>query len=102
MNKKQKQQIVKSLDISHLTKDQQDKIIALLMDNVSAKVNMVIWDKFLKEEKQELYHVSRIGDNKKILKYITSKMGNFNQLVENTTRETIEDFKKKRDQISTS
>lgn len=100
MDKKQKQKIVKSLEIEHLTPSQQDKIISMVSENVSAKIDMIIWNKFIQEEKQELYKISRKGDNKKILKYLTRKIGNFSQLVEDITRETIEDFKSKRNQIS--
>jgi len=101
MNEKQKQQIIKSLSIGHLTNFQQDKIIGMVLENVSAKLDIIIWNAFLTEEKKKLYSASKIGESKKVLRYIISKIGNFNQLVEDTTRETIKDFKAKRRNIST-
>lgn len=92
------QKIADSLSLAHLKKAEQDKIIFALMDVVSSKINMAVWGKLSEEKREGLKKAIKSGA-REVLNYISSSVENFSELVENITRETISDFKKKRANI---
>ena len=87
-----RQNIVENLHVSHLTKSEQDKIIFMLMDGVSSRINATVWEKLLQEDRKELKKLSK----KETIDYIATKIENFPKLVENITKQTINEFKQKR------
>ena len=91
-----KQQVAKHLNVSHLTASQQDRIVSVLMDSVSDNITMAIWDRFLEQEKKEMKGILTKSGQKQPLDYIGSKINNFPKLVEDITRQTMDDFRKRR------
>ena len=94
-----KQVIVDSLNISHLKLSHQNEIISILMDNVLARLNFALWDKLSSSDKKDLKKVLA-GSGKKALPYLESKIENLPDLIENLTRQAVDDFKIKRMTIS--
>lgn len=89
------QKIADSLNLTHLKKAEQEKIILALMRMVSAKINIAVWGKLSEEKRKKLKKAVKSG-KRQVLNYISSSVENFSELVENITRQTIIDFKKKR------
>jgi len=95
-NKKLKQQIIESLNLSGLTVGQKDEIISKLMDNAFNNINMAILDLLTEEEKKELEKKVKTKKKGAVLKYLNSKIKDFSLLPEEITQETIKDFKRLR------
>ena len=94
-----KNYIARGLHISHLTKAQQEKIVAMLMESVAARMNVAIWSNFSDVEKNELKKMLQKASEKKVLDYISSRVNNFSGLTEDITRQTIADFRKRRSEM---
>ena len=90
--KKAKQKIAESLDLLGFTNSQQNKIISGLLDNISARINIAIYDKLTEEDRQKLQKISRTKKKDAILNYLKPKIRNLHLLVDEITRETIEEF----------
>ncbi len=90
--KEAKQKIAESLNLLGFTDSQQNKIISGLLDNISARINIAIYDKLTEEDRQKLQKISRAKEKDAILNYIKSKIRNLRLLVYEITRETIEEF----------
>lgn len=93
-----KQMIADDLGISGLTKSQQDDIIAQLNDTISLKVTLVAWKSLSKEDKDEFKKAVQRGD-KKTLDNLPLYIENFYQTVESITKQTVQDFKKKKARV---
>jgi len=91
-DEKIKQKIAESLDLLSFTKDQQDKIIQGLMNNVSSAVNISVLDQLSQEEKNELEKLS--GNEEATSDYLKNKIKDLPLLIEEVTKETIDNFRK--------
>ncbi|MGA2418085.1 MAG: hypothetical protein ABSF55_02510 [Candidatus Staskawiczbacteria bacterium] len=91
--KKAKQQIKEALDISDLADSQQNKIVSQLLNNISLKINMAIFDKLGDEDRKKVLKFLRAKDKDAILSYLNAKIKNLPDLVKKITAETIEEFK---------
>lgn len=90
--KKAKQKIAESLNLSGFTNSQQNKIISGLLDNISTRINIVIYDKLTEEDRQKLQKISRTKEKDVVLNFLKSKIRNLHLSVDEITRETIEEF----------
>lgn len=91
-----RQKIIESLNLSGLTKPEQDKIVFMIMDNISSRISIAIWDTLSGQDKEDLNNIEK----KEFLDYISVKIKDFPKLVEDITRQTLYDFKGKRVGIS--
>jgi len=94
-NTELKQKIIERLDLSNFSPEEQSKILFLLMDNVSCKLNMAILDRLTEDDRRKLQKLSRAG-GKKVLNFIGSRVDNFSLLVEGVTKQTVDDFRRVR------
>lgn len=89
---KVKQKIAESLNLSGFTNSQQNRIISGLLDNISDRINIAIYDKLTEKDRQKLQKISRIGEKGIISNYLKLKIRNMRLLVDKVTIETIEEF----------
>ncbi len=93
-----KQQIAENISLLNLSAKERDKIISVLMDNASRKINIAILDLLTDEQKQELEVLAKSNNKDNILTYLNERIGNLQGLVEKVTEEVILDFMEKREQ----
>lgn len=93
-DKEIKGRIVEGLNLSHLTKIQQDKILSILLGNVSFKLSILIESRLSKEEQEELKIILSKSGTKKVLNYVNSKVKNLPELIESIIRKTMNDFRR--------
>jgi len=96
-NQKQvKQRIAGSLNLSEFSDSQQDKIVSGLLDNISDRINIAIYDKLTEEDRQKLQKISKTKDEDAILNFLRVKIKNLHLLADEITMDTVEEFKKLR------
>lgn len=88
-----RESVAKSLNLSNFTEQQQEKIIFALMGNVSSMIAIAVWKKLSAKDRAGLKKISGEGE---FLKYVSSKIENFEGLVEQITKETTDEFKELR------
>ncbi len=85
-----------ALNISRFSKIEKSRIVSGLMNNVSIAVNIAVLDKLSKEDAKKLVELSKSKNKAKALKYANSKIKNLSLVVTEATRQTIEDFNRRR------
>lgn len=95
MNKDEnlKEKVASFLNISHLTIEEQDKVISGLTENVLSKINIAIIERLSEEEIEELRKISEENNKEKISEYINSKIKDFPNLVNKCIKEEVDRFK---------
>lgn len=93
-NIKFKKQISESMNLSGLTAAQQNKIISGLTDNISARIGIAILDQLNEKEKKELQNISKSKKKDAVLNYLNSKIENLPLLIGRVIKETINEFKR--------
>lgn len=87
-----KQRISETLGILDLTDSQQNKIISGLMDNISDRIDIAVYDKLAEEDRKKFQKISKMEDKEVILFFLKSKIRNLPLLVDEIVRETIDEF----------
>ncbi len=93
-DEKLKEKICSYLYLSHLSSDEQEKIILGLMDNVSNKISVKVLEKLKEEEAKKLEEISKKEDREEFLRYLNSRIEKFSDLVNGVVKEEVERFKK--------
>ena len=89
--------IAQALNLSSLTSAQQEKVISMLMSAVAIKVEMLLWERLSEDEREELKKTKLEG--KELEDYMVDKIPNVAGLIEEITRKTVTDFKRKRAEL---
>lgn len=92
--KELKQQVAESLSLGRFKTSEQDKIIKILMDNISARINIAVMDRLDESEKKEFGNLLKSKKKSGVLKYVNSKIKDFSLVAEKIAEETVQDFKK--------
>lgn len=88
-DKEFRKNIAEKLGLSYLTENQQNKLIFMFMDIVASKINVAIWDRLSKDNKNQLKKMS----SKKALNLVHSQIKDLPQLVEAITRQVANEFR---------
>jgi len=89
-----KQLIMEKVDMTNLTAAQQNKIVLQLLDNISLKISLDVFEKLDEEARQKAIKFLKVEDKDVFLNYLNTKIKNLSELVERNISETIEEFKK--------
>ena len=99
-NKEIREKMIESLGLDHLKKGEQDKIVGMLIVAISSRLQVEIWQRLSVSDKKEFEAVSTNNEEQGFLDYVTMKISNFPQLVEQITREVVDDFRVRRMELS--
>jgi hypothetical protein len=90
--------IRKELGIEKFPEDVQQKIIFTLTEAIIKKTLITVMDKLSPEDRNTVDVISKSGDTEELLSFFTLKIPDFNEIIANTSREIVADFKKRREQ----
>lgn len=93
IEEKYKQKIREALDLSGLSESEQDKIIYQLLNIISSKINMIIFDLLADEEREKFIKFSKNGGESAMEQFLTIKIKNLPEITNKIVNETIEEFK---------
>jgi len=91
-----KKEIAEKLDLSGYSSEEQEKIISMLLENVSAKLNIAILDRLSEEERAELEKFSDAGKNEEAMNFLSLKISDLQEVIDGTAAKIVEEFKKSR------
>jgi hypothetical protein len=94
MDQQIKAAVVSSLNLGHLPSDQQDKIVEMIVDVIGTKVNLAAWSRLSDEEKEKVGKIAKSSPERTV-EHLSHTIPNFYKLVEDATRQTLENFKEK-------
>lgn len=99
-DEKLKNELISRVNLYGLKHEQKDKIISALVDNISVRLSVDLFDHLSATEREELENILRSGGEDEALKYVRSKISDFSLLLQKNTEETINDFEKIRGQVA--
>jgi len=91
-----KEQIAKDLDLSAFEKEEQERIISGLMENISLAINIAVLDELSDEDKLELEVICKSPRENAVLEYLNSKIDNLSFIIQNVIGEKIDQFREAR------
>jgi len=86
--------ITDELSIGGMSKEAQENIITKLGENVLKKLTIDVFDEIPKNEHAEFETVLRSGNMDEAHKFLSEKIPNFDDFVNKSAKNTIEEFKK--------
>ncbi len=96
-DKNLKEQIARTLKLMGYTGFEKNKVVFGLMDNASKRIDIAILDRLADKEKTELLKISKAKNKSKILKYLSSKISDLPQIIEQAVSQTVGEFKRATD-----
>ena len=87
-----KEYIGTRIDNSHLSKSELEKDIEGMISNIATAVNIAILEQLDNNDKIEFLKLVQLSDDRKILKFVNSKIINPEVMVNETTDKIIDEY----------
>lgn len=100
ISKKEKEEIIKILEIENLKEEDQDKILENLKENIERSVSLMILDTLKEEDKKELEQIIFAEKDDRIYSFLKSKNPLLSSLIKATAVFVVDDFKRLRNTLS--
>ena len=101
MDEELKQQMVERLDIGELAPAEQDEIITKIGENILKQLTITVLDKLPEEDLPEFDTITESGDPARLQEFLSSKIPNYNKLMQEETTRIIDEFKEIRRGLET-
>ena len=86
--------IIDELDIAEIPKESQENIIAKLGESVLKKLTIDIFSEIPKNEQAELEKIMKSGNMDEVHKFLDSKIPDFDDFINKSIKNTVNEFKK--------
>ncbi len=97
-----KKNIIKNLNLEDLPKEKQEKIMMKLQEIIAIKLTGKVIKKLSDEDKEKYSKLLDQDDPKEMKEFLTEKIDNYEKLAAETSREVLEEFKKRKAERSKS